>query len=145
MGIGSALAAQTPASIQRPNMQTPNILFLMADQLRADCLGCYGNRVIHTPNLDRLAREGVAFTSAYTSVPSCTPARSALLTGLSPWRHGMLGMIKMAASYPLEKPRALAEAGYYTTAIGKNHFSPIRNGHGYHQMLLDEHCTLLVR
>ncbi len=50
-------------------------------------------------------------------------------------------MTRMAASYPLEKPRALAEAGYYAAAIGKNHFHPIRNPHGYHQMLLDEHCT----
>ena len=135
MGVASALAAQT----RKPSR--PNVLFLMADQLRADCLGCYGNRVIQTPNLDRLANEGAKFTSAYTSVPSCTPARSALLTGLSPWHHGMLGMTGMAAGYPLEKPRAMAEAGYYTTAIGKNHFNPIRNSHGYHQMLLDEHCT----
>ena len=50
-------------------------------------------------------------------------------------------MTRMAASYPLEKPRALAEAGYYAAAIGKNHFHPIRNPHGYHQMLLDEHCA----
>lgn len=140
IGITSALPAQIPKAAKSKS-STPNILFLMADQLRADCLGCYGNGVIHTPNLDRLAHEGVAFSNAYTSVPSCTPARSALLTGLSPWHHGMLGMTTMAARYPLEKPRALAEAGYYSTAIGKNHFSPIRNSHGYHQMLLDEHCT----
>ncbi len=126
---------------QMPQRSRPNILFLMADQLRADCLSCYGNRVIQTPNIDRLGHEGVTFSGAYTSTPSCTPARSALLTGLSPWHHGMLGMTRMAASYPLEKPRALAQAGYYTTTIGKNHFSPIRNPHGYHQMLLDEHCT----
>jgi arylsulfatase len=140
MGLAPALAAQVP-NTARPKQSKPNILFLMADQLRADCVGVYGNRVIQTPNLDRLAREGVTFTSAYSSVPSCTPARSALLTGLSPWRHGMLGMTHMAARYPLEKPRALAEAGYYAAAIGKNHFHPIRNPHGYHQMLLDEHCA----
>ena len=100
MGVASAVAAQgqTPRSA-RPKGSQPNILFLMADQLRADCLGCYGNDVIRTPNLDRLASQGVRFTSAYTSVPSCTPARSALLTGLSPWHHGMLGMTGMASSY----------------------------------------------
>lgn len=119
----------------------PNILLLMADQLRADALGCYGNAVVHTPNIDRIAREGVTFTGAYTSTPSCTPARSALLTGLSPWHHGMLGMTRMAARYPLEKPRALAEAGYYTTVVGKNHFYPMRNAHGYRQMVVDEHCS----
>ncbi len=63
LGLGSAVAAQTPAPSQRKPSTRPNILFLMADQLRADCLGCYGNRVIHTPNLDRIARDGVAFTA----------------------------------------------------------------------------------
>ena len=118
----------------------PNILFLMTDQHRADCVGADGNRVIRTPNLDRIAAEGALFRHAYSSTPTCTPARSALLTGLSPWHHGMLGMVAMAQRYPFEKPRALRDAGYYTTAIGKMHYHPQRNGHGFHQMLLDEHC-----
>lgn len=139
LGMGAALEAQTTPSAK--STRAPNILLLMADQLRVDCVGAYGNRVIETPNLDRIAAEGIRFTSAYTSVPSCTPARSALLTGLSPWHHGMLGMTRMASRYPLEKARALAEAGYYTTVIGKNHYYPMRNAHGYHQMILDEHCT----
>lgn len=140
MGLTTAMQAQTPSRASSRRSR-PNILLLMADQLRADCLGCYGNPVVRTPNIDRIASDGVRFTGAYTSTPSCTPARSALLTGLSPWNHGMLGMTRMASRYPLEKPRALAEAGYYTTVVGKNHFYPIRNPHGYHQMLLDEHCS----
>ncbi len=140
IGVASAMQAQRITAAPRKQSQ-PNVLLLMADQLRTDCLGCYGNTLIHTPNIDRIAAEGVRFTSAYTSVPSCTPARSALLTGLSPWHHGMLGMTRMATRYPQEKPRAMAEAGYYTTVVGKNHFYPIRNSHGYHQMLLDEHCS----
>jgi arylsulfatase len=135
---------QTQASAKQARVvksSRPNILLLIADQLRADYLGAYGNRIAHTPNIDRLSTEGVRFNCAYTSTPSCTPARSALLTGLSPWHHGMLGMTAMAASYPLEMPRALGAAGYYTTVIGKNHFYPIRNSHGYHQMILDEHCS----
>lgn len=132
---GKASALPTPARTGRPH-----ILMVMADQLRADCVGAYGNPVIHTPNLDRLAREGVRFRHAYTSTPSCTPARSALMTGLGPWRHGMLGYSKMATKpYPVEKARALAAAGYYTAAIGKNHFYPITNPHGYHHLLSDEH------
>ena len=69
----------------------PNILFLMTDQHRGDCLGCDGNDVIRTPHLDSLASDGALFKRAYTAVPSCTPARSGLLTGQSPWHHGMLG------------------------------------------------------
>lgn len=116
----------------------PHVLFLMADQFRGDCVGADGNRAIHTPNLDRIAREGARFRCAYSSTPTCTPARSALLTGLSPWNHGMLLMQRMAAHYPFVKPQAMRDAGYYTTAIGKNHFHPQRNSHGYHHVLLDE-------
>jgi arylsulfatase A-like enzyme len=118
----------------------PNILFLMTDQHRFDCIGAAGNRIIHTPNLDRIAAEGVRFSSAYSSTPTCTPARSALLTGLSPWHHGMLGYSEIAQKYPFEKPRAMRDAGYSTTTIGKQHYSPMRNGHGYERMVLDEHC-----
>ena len=134
------VASQPAAnSIQR---NRPNILLLMADQFRADCLGASGNPDIHTPHLDRLANEGIRFNSAYSSTPSCCPARTALLTGLSPWSHGMLGFTDIATNpYPVEKAQAMAQAGYYTTSIGKNHYFPIRNPHGYHHLVLDEHCS----
>ena len=122
----------------RPRTSRPNILLLMADQWRADCLGAAGNRAIHTPNLDQLAAGGVRFTNAYSATPTCTPARAALLTGLAPWNHGMLRYADVAARYPVEMPRALRDAGYYTAAIGKLHYHPQRNLHGYHQALLDE-------
>src|SRR4051812_34134477 len=137
--LGAAAAMQRPA--RAAAVSRPNILFLLTDQQRFDCTGIYGNTAIHTPNIDRIGREGAVFRSAYSSTPTCTPARSALLTGLSPWHHGMLGMTNMAQSYPLEKPRALRDAGYYTATVGKQHFTPMRNGHGYHRMILDEHCA----
>jgi len=116
----------------------PNILFLMTDQHRGDCMGCAGNKAIRTPNLDRIAREGMVFPNAFSSTPTCTPARSGLLTGMSPWNHGMLGYGKVAERYPFEMPRAMRDAGYYTFAIGKLHYHPQRNYHGYHDALLDE-------
>ncbi|MBI3877913.1 MAG: arylsulfatase [Verrucomicrobia bacterium] len=136
LGAAAGLAAQARGPGTRPN-----ILFLMTDQQRFDCAGIYGNRVIRTPNIDRIGREGAVFRCAYSSTPTCTPARSALLTGLSPWHHGMLGMTNMAQRYPLEKPQALHDAGYYAATIGKQHFHPMRNGHGYDRMILDEHCA----
>lgn len=116
----------------------PNILFLMADQFRGDCLGADGNQAIHTPNLDRLAAEGARFRCAYTCTPSCTPARAALLTGLGPWRNGMLGYSRVGVKYKHEKPRMLHDAGYYTLGIGKMHYHPQRNLHGFHRTILDE-------
>jgi len=110
----------------------------MTDQHRGDCIGADGNRAIRTPHLDRIANEGVRFRCAYTAVPSCTPARSGLLTGLSPWRHGMLGYGRVAYRYKNEKPRMLHEAGYYTLGIGKMHWFPQRHTHGFHKTILDE-------
>ena len=78
------------------------------------------------------------FTNAYSSTPTCTPARAALLTGLAPWNHGMLRYADVGRAVSVEMPRALRDAGYYTAAIGKLHYHPQRNLHGYHQALLDE-------
>jgi arylsulfatase len=98
----------------------PNILFLMADQLRFDYV-----QQRFTPHLAQLAARGLTLRNAYTATPSCTPARSALLTGLSPWYNGMLGYGALPLAWPLEMPRAMAELGGYRTAsIGKNHFLP---------------------
>ena len=126
-----------PALISSAAKQ-PNLLLLMSDQHRGDCMGAAGHPVMRTPHLDRIAQEGVRFSCAYSSTPTCTPARSALLTGLSPWRHGMLGYGRVAEKYELEKPAALAQGGYYTFCVGKNHFHPQRQPHGYQGMLLDE-------
>lgn len=133
--VVAAAGRNTAGAESRPR---PNLLFLMADQFRGDCLGADGNPVIHTPHLDRLASQGARFRAAYSSVPSCTPARATILTGLSPWRHGMLGYGRIAPAYPREMPQMLRDAGYYTLGIGKMHFSPQRNTHGFHQTILDE-------
>ncbi|MCE5251997.1 arylsulfatase [bacterium] len=141
--IGSSAAAAAGAGIsfgtRSASAQTqPNILFLMADQHRGDCLGCDGNRAIRTPNIDRIAGEGAHFRHAYSSTPTCTPARSGILTGLSPWHHGMLGYGRVADHYPVELPQTMRDAGYRTLGIGKMHWYPQRNLHGFHKTILDE-------
>ncbi|UCG50323.1 MAG: arylsulfatase [Phycisphaerales bacterium] len=130
----ASLAAEAAGTPRRK----PNILYLMSDQHRGDCLGCAGNRVIKTPHLDSVAADGVRFSRAYSSTPSCTPARSAILTGLSPWHHGMLGYGRIADKYPFELPGALRGAGYYLFGIGKMHWYPQRKLRGYHGTELDE-------
>jgi arylsulfatase len=133
-----SLAATGPFVLKALAQSKPNLLLLMSDQHRADWMGCDGNTAVHTPNLDSIAGEGTRFRYAYSSTPTCTPARAALLTGMSPWRHGMLGYTRVAEHYAVEMPRALRDSGYTTCGIGKMHWSPQRNLHGFHTTLLDE-------
>lgn len=67
-------------------MKQPNILFLTADQMRHDTLGCNGNPVISTPNYDRLAASGVNFSNSFSTNPICVPARASIATGCYPHR-----------------------------------------------------------
>ena len=128
----SALAAS--AGVPRNQNQSgadrpPHILLVMADQFRHDAMS--GGLVPYpkTPALDRLRREGAWFELHYTSTPSCTPSRAAILTGRSPWRHGMLGFGDIALSYPCaELPRALKSAGYRTVSVGKFRGLPCQHG-----------------
>lgn len=136
--LGAAAAASTPARARVLTPSRPNIIFIMSDQHRGDCVGADGNAAIHTPHMDRLAREGALFRHAYSTTPTCTPARAALLTGMNPWNHGMLGYYRVAEKYPVEMPRILRDAGYHTLGIGKMHWSPQRGGHGFHNLILDE-------
>lgn len=114
-----------------------NILFMMGDQHRGDCIGADDASWLKTPSLDRLAKEGVLFVNAYASVPSCLPARTSILTGMSPWQSGQLGYTTIP-EYQLEMPKIYTSAGYRTHAVGKNHFSPMRNKHGYQTVELEE-------
>ena len=119
-----------------------NVLLLMTDQQRFDTLHCAGNETIATPNLDRLAAEGTIFRSAYTSCPSCIPARAMLMTGMNQWKTGILGMGEgqghMGTNFPFTLPGELARAGYYCKGVGKMHFFPQRSLNGFHHIELDE-------
>eukprot|EP00961_Rhodomonas_salina_P160632 2162931-Rhodomonas_salina.1 len=98
----------------------PNLLFMMADQMRGDLVG---SELVELPNINSIGQNGVRFSRAYSSTPSCTPARAAILTGQKPWNHGMLGYGSIAYKYPFEMPTALRTmAGYHTAVIGKDHF-----------------------
>ena len=123
---------------QSSDNKKPHIIYIMSDQHRGDCMGCMGNDAIKTPYLDSLARDGVVFKSAYTAGPSCTPARAGLLTGFSPWHHGMLGYGRVGYDYKYELPRMVRNAGYYTFGIGKMHWFPQKTLHGFHGTLVDE-------
>lgn len=103
--------------------EQPNILLVMTDQQRRDTIAALGNPIIRTPTLDRLVREGSAFTSAYTPSPVCVSARCALLTGLPPHVSGCTDNMAM----PQERAslmEQLRDRGYQTHGVGKMHFTP---------------------
>ncbi len=105
-----------------PN-ERPHVLYIMCDQLNADCLGYMGRRAVRTPHLDRLAREGAYFTRAFTPCPICMPSRVSFLTGRYPHSHGVY--TNAAVDLPQETfslPRYLRdERGYWTGLVGKAH------------------------
>jgi arylsulfatase A-like enzyme len=105
----------------------PNIIFLMADDLGYGDLGCYDATKIPTPNIDRIAREGLRFTDAHASSALCTPSRYSILTGRYSWRSRLKRGVLWGFSPPLIEPdrptvaRLLQQHGYATASIGKWH------------------------
>ena len=121
------------------SQKRPNLLLITTDQQRGDCLGCAGHPVLETPYIDELAAQGAYLPHAYTSVPSCTPARAGIITGMDQWNHGRLTMTGSdALEYPATLPGELSKAGYHTQLIGKAHHAPQRRRYGFDHMLLDE-------
>jgi arylsulfatase A-like enzyme len=103
-------------------MPRPNLLLIMTDQQRWDTLGAAGNSVIRTPNLDRLARQGVLFNHAFSPAPICAPARAALLTGSAPSRLRFTANEGRLLDQSDTLATRLNQAGYFTQALGKMHF-----------------------
>ncbi len=119
----------------------PNILLFFTDMQRFDTIHALGNPVIRTPNLDRLVREGTAFTAAYTPSPVCVPARCSMHYGCYPARTGVADNTAMPPDNGDSMPGALHALGYHTAAIGKCHFTPDKTAkRGFDFRLIQEEC-----
>ncbi len=115
----------------------PNILLIITEQHRGDCLSCEGHPVLMTPNLDAIAGAGVRFTRAYTLSPSCIAARRTLLSGQEPATHGLVGYRNAEWNITETLPAVLSAAGYQTCWIGRSmHQVPLRKRFGFQHMIL---------
>lgn len=123
LSAGLALGGETLVEAAQKDGKKPNIVFVFSDQQRWDTLGCYGQELPLTPNLDKMASEGVRFEHAFTCQPVCGPARAALQTGKYPTE---LGCHTNNRALPLEEKtlaRYLSAAGYEVGYIGKWHLA----------------------
>jgi len=106
-------------------VKKPNIVVILADDMRWDYLGAIGaNKIVQTPNLDKLAAEGTLFSNAFVTSAICTPSRTSILTGMYERKHGVTfgsNSVMTEEAYAHTYPMLLRENGYYTGWVGKNH------------------------
>lgn len=118
--------------------EKPNFIFILTDDQQYGLMGCTGNTIIQTPNLDKLANEGVLFTNAHITSAICTPSRASILTSQFERKHGInfnSGTSMSDAGWAVTYPMVMKANGYYTGWIGKNHV-PVGEG-GYESGLME--------
>ena len=121
--IGVPIMAARSGLAAEPQ-QFPNLLLIVADDATCGDFGFTGNREVRTPNLDRLASEGMQLTRMFTPATTCSPTRHALYTGLFPVRSGAYPNHAQARSGVRSMFGVLAEAGYRVALQGKEHVAP---------------------
>jgi arylsulfatase len=142
--VGSALPA-----MQAPRLaghERPNVLFIMTDEHRLDCLGANGNRIIKTPNLDKLAGGAANFSNVFVQAPVCVPSRISYFTGRYPHSHKNRINYTPCDSREVMMQRLLKDAGYRTGSVGKLHFHPPTAGQarttGFDEVYLDDGVSM---
>ncbi|MEM7681254.1 MAG: sulfatase [Planctomycetota bacterium] len=118
--VGLALFAILPGLPAQADTR-PNFVIVIADDVSANDLGCYGNTAIDTPNIDRIAAEGILFTNAYLTISSCSPSRSSIITGRYPHNTGASELHRLLPLDQVRFPKRLRDAGYHAVLSGKIH------------------------
>ncbi|NJM55629.1 MAG: sulfatase [Verrucomicrobiae bacterium] len=108
-------------TVHAAETRRPNFIFFITDDISAEDTGPYGSKVVKTPNLDRMAREGMVFDNAYVAISSCSPSRCSIITGRYPHNHGAPELHLSLPTTQRTFVQALRDAGYHTLISGKNH------------------------
>ena len=119
----------------------PNLLYIMSDQHTQRVTGCYGDRIVRTPSLDRLAARGVVFENAYTPAPLCLAARMSALTGCYPVTQACWTNSDILASDRPTMAHALGAVGYQPILVGRLHAIGPDQLHGYARRAVGDHST----
>ena len=122
----AALLASAAVAADPPNR--PNVVFVLCDDLRWDCLGVAGHPHLETPHIDRLAKEGVYFKNAFCTTSLCSPSRASILSGLYAHAHGVRNNFTEYPTNLPSFPRQLQKAGYETAYLGKWHMGEENDG-----------------
>lgn len=132
--ISTALAVALAAAVPAAARERPNILFILTDDHAANALSAYGSRVNRTPQLDRLAREGMLFQNAFVTNSICAPSRAAILTGKYSHLNGVTVFNRFDGSQPTVA-KLLRAGGYHTAMIGKWHLGSDPTGFDHWEIL----------
>ncbi|MHB1179921.1 MAG: sulfatase-like hydrolase/transferase, partial [Daejeonella sp.] len=117
-----ALLASHFALAQTYSGKKPNIIYIIADDVSWDDIGCYGNPAVRTPNIDKIAKQGIRFDNVYLTASSCSPSRNSIISGRYPHNTGAAELHTPLPAEKIPFPLLLKESGYYTVQAGKSHF-----------------------